>query len=66
MRKKQQHLTMPDRPGPGLTTAARPIYPLLDGRAKYATGVGTIKDIIKLPTAGTTIGTWNVRTVFVV
>lgn len=50
---------MPDRSGPGSTTTARPIDSLQDGRDKLATEV---KNNIKLPTQGTTIGTWNVRT----
>ncbi|XP_071479660.1 craniofacial development protein 2-like [Diadema antillarum] len=49
---------MPDRSGPGLTTT-RPADSLKGGRDKLTTGV---KNTIKLPTKGITVGTWNVRT----
>ena len=61
MRSKKHSNKMPDRSGPGSTTTARPIDSLQDGSDKCATGATTT---IKLPTRGTTIGTWNVRTLY--
>ncbi|XP_076438257.1 uncharacterized protein LOC143277357 [Babylonia areolata] len=60
MRRKNQ-FTKPDQPAPGITTTARPIDSLQGGSDKWATGV---RNTIKLPTQCTTIGTWNVRTLY--
>ena len=53
---------MPDRSGPGSTMTMHPIGSLQDGCDKCATGVKN--NAIKLTTKGTTIGTWNVRTLY--
>ena len=60
MSMKKRINTIPDRSRPGLPTTARPVGAIQDGRDKYATGANTIK----LPSQATTIGTWNVRTLY--
>lgn len=56
---------MPDRSRPGSPTTAHPSGGLQGGGDKCDTGTkSTPKSTIKLPTQGTTIGTWNVRTLF--
>ena len=57
--KQRNHI--PDRSRPGSTTTAYPIGSLQGGGDKSATGE---KPSIKLPTTGTTVGTWNVRTLY--
>ncbi|PVD35846.1 hypothetical protein C0Q70_02815 [Pomacea canaliculata] len=62
---KQNRSNMPDRSRPGSPTTAHPSGGLQGGGDKCATGTkSTPKSTIKLPTQGTTIGTWNVRTLF--
>ena len=57
MMSDNNNTIMPDRPRPGLTTAALSIDNIQDGNDKSTTGY-----IIILPKAITSIGTWNVRT----
>jgi exonuclease III len=59
MMNTRQQNTKPDRSGPGTTTTAHSTASFQGGCDKWATGA---KTSIKLPTEGTTIGTWNVRT----
>ena len=59
MDRQQQGNNMPDRSGPGSTTTAHLTGKLQGGGEKSATGA---KPAFRLPTEGTTIGTWNVRT----
>ncbi len=52
---------IPDRSGPGITTAALPFGPSREGSEKLATGKETTRrNIAKVETV---IGTWNVRPV---
>ena len=70
MEAQQITITMPDRSRPGITTTAHPTGGNQGGDDKYATGANPnpnpnpnkANPAIKLPKQGTTIGTWNVRT----
>ena len=55
-------VNIPDRSGPGSTTAAPSIDKLQGGGDKLATEAK--RNTLKLPTVETTIGTWNVRTLY--
>lgn len=61
MQNRQTHTYIPDRSRPGSTTTALSIDKPQDGSDKLATGV---RNRVKLPTQGVTVGTWNVRTLY--
>ena len=65
MDTQQSNITMPDRSRPGITTTAHSTGGYQGGDDKYATGTTPLPpNPIKLPKEGTTLGTWNVRTLY--